>query len=143
MPFVDVTQKKLSDLIVYEATTDASGYTRKDINVAAGEYELGQVVFRAASLDAAAPYAKLVDNADIVSTNQFAVVFGDHYGFNEGFTAVAAGAGLFNAVAITQGPIKLKSHFVRAGVSALGAEDWGKLKEALEGQGIVVDETAE
>ena len=146
-----IERARLSDLIVtdYDPST---GYTHDDINVtppaASAPLTLGTVVFRAKSIDPEAPYAVLSASTDVVATNEFAVVFGDHYAFNPSFVPKAIAAGKFNAIAVRRGPITLKEYHLKkitqdVGGAALTNAQFASLKELLKLQGIVVLDTVE
>lgn len=145
MPFVPATfAKRLSDLIVHEIDPSV-GYSRRSINVTppADPVQMGQVVFRAKDSDLEAPYAVLSDAAQLVDTNEFAVVFGDHFGFNPEFTPRAVAAGSFNAVAIVGNgnAIQLKEYYVKqiaqdADGAALTDAQFETLRGLLEATGI-------
>ncbi len=146
MPFVTYPyEKRLSDLIVMEGTDPVTGYTRKDINVtppaASAPVQLGTVVFRAKGTAAFGAYAVVTAAANLSLDNEYAVVFGDEYGFSPSFVPKAVGTTTYNAVAITQGPIKLKEYYLKQVHAALTAPQFSQLKELLEKQGIVVDPT--
>ena len=115
MPFTPaVLNKRLSDLIVHEIDPSV-GYNRRDINITPAAVQLGQVVFRAKSSDLTAAYAVLSAAAQLVDTNEFAIVGGDHYSFNPSFTPRTSATGQFNAVAIVGNgnAIQLKEYFVK------------------------------
>lgn len=141
MPFVnDAYEARLSDLIVDEKIQ--GGFTRECINVTpAGVLKIGTVVFRAKSLDPVAPYAVVSVVGDLVATNEFAIVFGDGYGFNPSFTPAAIVAGRTNAVSIRRGPVQVKEYFIDQVHAALTAPQKVTLKELLKGQGILVAPT--
>lgn len=146
-----IERARLSDLIVtdYDPST---GHTHDDINVTppAGDAPVtfGTVVFRAKDVDPEAPYAVLSANTDVVATNEFAVVFGDHYAFNPSFVPKAITAGKFNAIAVRRGPSALKEYYLKkitqdVGGAALTNAEFASLKELLKLQGIVVLDTVE
>lgn len=143
MPFVPATfAKRLSDLIVHE-TDPSVGFNRRDINVTPAPVELGQVVYRAISSDLEAPYAVLDAAAALVDTNEFAIVIGDHFSFNPGFTPRDIEAGSYNAVAIVGNgnAIQLKEYYVKqiaqdAGGAALTDAQFETLRGLLEAAGI-------
>lgn len=142
MPFVnDAFQARLSDLIFDEYIQ--AGYTREVVNVtppaASAPLKVGTVVFRAKSLDPAAPYAVVTAAADLVAANEFVVVFGDGYGFNPEFVPKAIVAGRTNSVGIKRGPIQIKEYFLKQVHSALSAAEFTTLKEVLKNQGVVVE----
>lgn len=146
MPFTNIPyEKRLSDLVIMETTDPSSGFTRKEINVTPPDggapVLLGTVVFRAKSADPTAAYAVVAAGADIALTNEYAVVFGNHFGFTESFVPAAIAAGKFNAVSFVQGPLKMKEYFLKQVHSALSATEFAALKGVLEKQGIVVETT--
>ena len=150
MPFVQETYvQRLSDLVVHEMDPSV-GYSRRDVNVTPGTapVTLGTVVYRAATADLDAPYAVLDGAAALVDTNQFAVVFGDHFSFNPSFTPRAIADGRYNAVAFvgTSGGLQLKEYFIKrvaqdADGAALTDAQFETLKGVLEAQGIQVLKT--
>lgn len=146
-----IERARLSDLIVtdYDPST---GYTHDNINVTppagGAPVTLGTVVFRAKSANPEAAYAVLSADTDVVATNEFAVVFGDHYAFNPSFVPKTIAAGKFNAIAVRRGPVSLKEYHLKkitqdvAGAALTDAE-FASLKELLKLQGIVVLDTVE
>lgn len=151
MPFVAQTiPVRLSDL-VFKEIDPASRYSREDINITppagGAAVALGTVVFRAkATLDPYAAYAVLSDAAQLVDTNEFAVVFGDNYGYTESFVPKAVQATTFNAVSFIRGQVQLKDYYIRkvvqdAGGAALTDAQFDSLRSLLKRQGIVVEKT--
>lgn len=151
MPFTNRGYAKLlSDLVVNELDPKV-GYARQVINVtppaSSGTLKFGQVVFRAKSDNPAAPYAVLSAAADLALTNEYAVVFGDEYGLNEEFVPKTISATLEgNAVSFLRGPVALKEFYIKqvaqdsAGAALTDAE-FGRLKELLSKQGVIVEPT--
>lgn len=140
MAFKEVGIKLLSDLIVGEVGP-TTGFARDSIAVAAGDYKLGTPVFRVKSEDPLAAYAPVTEAANLAVGNEYAIVFGNHYGQQGDFTAVAATAALpVNAVAIVGGPAVLKEYFIKS-VSELADDDFASLKVLLRAQGIKVEDT--
>lgn len=150
MPFVQETfVQRLSDLVVHEMDPSV-GYSRRDLNVTPGTapVTLGTVVYRARTADKTAPYAVLDGAAAIVDTNEFAVVYGDHFSFNPSFVPRAIAAGRYNAVGYvgTSGALQLKEYYIKqvaqaADGAALSDAEFETLKGALEQQGIQVLKT--
>ena len=85
--------------------------------------------------------------AQIAETNEFAVIYGDHYSFNPSFVPRAIAAGQYNAVGFVghSGGLQLKEYYIRQFADTLGTPltdaQFASLKEVLEKQGIVVLET--
>lgn len=144
MPFqaMPVREKRLSDLVVYEGIEPSVGYNRRELNVtppaASAPLKLGTIVFRAKSADETAPYAVVAAGADVALTNEYAVVIGNHYGYQPSFKPEAIAAGKFNAIAYTSGPMMIKDYLPKQIHSALTATQFAALAQALEKQGIVV-----
>ena len=88
-------------------------------------------------------YTVIANASALVNTNEFAVVIGDHYGFNPSFTPRAIADGQYNAVAIVGNgnAIQLKEHYVKqvaqdAGGAALTDPQFETLRGLLEDAGI-------
>lgn len=151
MPFVDMPySKRLSDLVVHEIDPSV-GYGRKCVNVTppagGAAVEIGTIVYRAKDTAPEGAYTVLSDTAQIAETNEFAVIYGDHYSFNPSFVPRAIVAGQFNAVGFVghSGGLQLKEYYILHRILDLGIPltkaQFAKLKEVLEKQGIVVLET--
>tara|TARA_R110000744_G_C19371770_1_gene563150 strand:+ start:25196 stop:25651 length:456 start_codon:yes stop_codon:yes gene_type:complete len=140
---------QMSDLVFHELDPTV-GYTRECINVtppaASAPVLMGTVVFRAKSADPAAPYAVLSAAAQLVLTNEFVVVFGDHYGVQSSFVPSTIAAGSFNAVGFKRGPVQLKDYLIKqiaqdADGANLSDAQFETLKEVLKVQDIIVEKT--
>lgn len=149
MAFTSVAYKaRLSDLIVNEYEPSV-GFCRESINVtppaASAPVTLGTVVYRVKSLDPAAAWTVLDADTALVATNEFAVVFGDEYGFTESYIPNTITANEFNSVAVRRGPVVLKEYYLKAitmaAPASLSAAEFGTLKELLKLQNIVVERT--
>lgn len=88
-------------------------------------------------------YAVITNATALVNTNEFAVVIGDHYGFNPSFTPRTIVDGQYNAVAIVGNgnAIQLKEYFVKqVAQDADGADltdaQFETLRGLLEAAGI-------
>lgn len=153
MPFVPFNRTDLSDLVYHELDPSV-GYGRQDLNVTppagGAAVKMGTVVFRAKANanTAETPYAVLSDSAQIVSTNEFAIVYGDHYQCKGEFVPRAISAGQFNAVGFVgkNGAVMLKDSLVKAiaqdgdGADLTDAE-FENLREVLAAQGLLVEVT--
>ena len=153
MPFVAETfVKRFSDLVVHELDPSV-GYSRRDLNITppAQPVLLGTVVYRAKNADLTAPWTVLASATPLVLTNEFAVVYGDHFSFNPSFTPRAIAAGRYNAVGFvgTSGALQLKEYYIKqvaqsavnVGGAALNDAQVETLKGLLEQQGIQVLKT--
>ena len=142
MPFENLPdfEDRPSDLIVYH---EIGNYNNENANITpAGVIPFGQVVFREKSYDPAAPWAA-VTAASLVDTNEFGVVYGDHYGFKANFTPKAIAAGFYNGLVVKRGVGMLKEFYIKKAQSTLTEVQLTTLKELLAGQGLVVLETVE
>ncbi len=153
MPFVAATYaKRFSDLVVHELDPSV-GYSRRDLNITPPSVPvlLGTVVYRAKTTDLSAAWTVLGSATPLVLTNEFAVVYGDHFSFNPSFTPRAIAANKYNAVGFvgTSGALQLKEYYIKqvakaatiAGGAALTDAQVETLKGLLEQQGIQVLKT--
>ena len=146
MPFTSFSQPMISDLVVNELDP-AVGYARKVIRVAgSGTLPMGAVVYRAKGTDPSATYAPVSASAQLVATNEFAVVFGDEYGCNGSISIQSSPAATGNAVAFVKGPVILKEYLLKAFAmdeegAAFNATQFNSLKHLLEQQGVRVEFT--
>lgn len=153
MPFVAETfVQRMSDLVVHELDPSV-GYSRRDLNVTpiTPAIRIGTVVYRAKSADLTAAWTVLASEAPLVLTNEFAVVYGDHFSFNPSFVPRAIAASRYNAVGFvgTSGGLQLKEYFLKQvaqsaavdGGAGLSDAEFETLKGLLEQQGIQVLKT--
>lgn len=137
MAFQNITLlKRASDLLVGHYINN---FNNDDANITpAGMIPFGTIVFRAKGLALDAAWAAVTKAADIVGTNEFAVVWGDAYGFAADFTPRAIKAKFFNAVVIKRGPVELKEYYIKqVHATQLGAS-YGIMKQLMADQGLVV-----
>lgn len=137
MAFTDITLVKYaSDLVVDHYI---GNFNNDKANITpAGVIPFGTVVFRAKGLGIDAPWAAVASDDDVADTNEYAVVYGDHYGFKYDFTPKAIKAKFFNAVVIKRGPAMLKEFYIKAVHGTALATKYGVLKQLLADQGVVV-----
>lgn len=153
MPFVNFSRTQLSDLVQNEMDP-AVGYARQSINITppggGAPVRMGTVVYRAkaASNTESTAYAVLSDAAQLVATNEFAVVFGDHYSCQESFVPRTIASGQFNGVAFVgkNGALILKEALVKeiaqdSGGADLTDGEFEQLRELLKAQGVILEET--
>lgn len=153
MPFVAGTfVKRFSDLVVHEMDPSV-GYSRRDLNITPPVIPvlLGTVVYRAKSADLTAAWTVLGSAAPLVLTNEFAVVYGDHFSFNPSFVPRTIAANRYNAVGFvgTSGALQLKEYYIKQVAKATAATGGADLTDAqvetlkglLEQQGIQVLKT--
>lgn len=121
MAFTNITlQKRASDLVV--AHLDHN-FSNDDANITppAGGAILpfGAVVFRAKGQNKEAAWARLTSAASLVTTNEFAVPFGDGYGFKADFVPNAIVAGRYNAVVVKR-DAGLKEYYIKQANASVG-----------------------
>lgn len=137
MAFTTITlAKRPSDLIVDHHRFN---FSNDNANITpAGVIPLGTVVFRAKGLDVEAPWTAVTADLDVVDTNEFAIVYGDQYGFKADFTPKAIAAKKYNAVVIKRGPAMVKEFYIKAVHGTALTTKYGVLKQLLADQGVVV-----
>lgn len=153
MPFVAETfTQRFSDLVVHELDPSV-GYSRRDLNITPPTVpvKLGTVVYRAKNADLTAAWTVLGSATPLVLTNEFAVVYGDHFSFNPSFVPRTIAANRYNAVGFvgTSGALQLKEYYIKqvaksatnVGGAALTDAQVETLKGLLEQQGIQVLKT--
>ena len=142
----NLTQRRLSDLIVHEADSPFVGYTRADLNdsvvTVAGTdvLTLGTPVFRAKGAVAAAKWAPVKAAANVAATNEYALVIADGLGEQND----VSGAGDHKVTLLVRGNVVVKSGTVRKAAAAVGLTDAGhqsNLIHLLKAQGIVAETT--
>jgi hypothetical protein len=143
MPLVNRSFYQLSDLVLHEKDPSI-GYAREVIfvDVAADTVVTpGTVVFRAkAATDTS--YALLTSNTQLVTTNEFAVLFGDRYGAKESWTLLGAET-TDNAVAFVRDNVILKDFLLKQKyvTSVLTAPQFEALRHLLKEQGVILEVT--
>ena len=139
MAFTEITmQKRASDLVVAHLDHNFSNDDANITPLALGAaIPFGSVVFRAKGGASTAAWTLVTTNASLVTTNEFAVVFGNHYGFAADFVPRAIAAGQWNALVVKR-DAGIKEHYLKKAHSTLAAADFDKLKGLLADQGLVV-----
>jgi hypothetical protein len=114
-------------------------FSNENINITpAGVLPLGAIVARPKGSAVAVPYTVVAVAGDVVDTNEFAVVFGDHHSFRYDFTPKAVAAGKFNAVGIVR-DAAFKEFYIKANyATVLGTTAYPKLKQLLKTQGLLI-----
>lgn len=135
MAFTEIKLLKYSsDLVIDHADFH---FSNENINITPALLPLGTVVARAKGQTVEAPYA-VVTAGDVVETNEFAVVWGDHYGFAYDFTPKAIAADKFNGIGIVR-DAAFKEFYLKANyATTLGAVPYAKLKQLLADQGLLI-----
>lgn len=137
MAFTELkTLKYASDLLIdheeFHFSNDKTNITP------AGVIKLGTIVFRPKNSAPTVAWSVVDDAADAVATNEFAVVWGDHYGFAYDFTPRAIAAGKYNAVVITR-EAAFKEFYIKDNYATLlGTAPYAMLKQLMANQGLLV-----
>lgn len=143
MPLVQRGFTQLSDLVVHEKDPSV-GYAREVVfvDVAADTpVVMGMVAYRAkAATDTA--YTLLSAAGQLVTTNEFVVLFGDEYSAKpQGFTLLAADT-TDNAVGFVRDNVILKDYLIKSATSGfLNAAQFAALVHLLKAQGVIVEQT--
>lgn len=143
MPLVTRGFTQLSDLVVHERDPSV-GYAREVVfvDVAADTpVVMGMVAYRAkAATDTA--YTLMTAAAQLVTTNEFVVLFGDRYCAKpQGFTLLAADT-TDNTVGYVRDNVILKDFPIKAATSGfLNASQFEALRHLLKEQGVIVEIT--
>ena len=142
----NLTQRRLSDLIVHEADSPFVGYTRADgtnavVTVAGNDVlTLGTPVFRAKGAVAGTKWAPVKAAANVAATNEYALVIADGLGEQND----VSGAGDNKVTLLVRGNVVVKKATVEAAAAAVGltiAADQANLVHLLKAQGIVAETT--
>lgn len=130
--------KRASDLLIdhkhFNFSNDNANITPPAADAA---IPLGTVVFRAKGLGIAAPWTIVTDNTSLVTTNEFAVVWGDHHSFAADFVPRPIAAGKFNAVVIKR-DAAFKEYYIGWVHGATLGADFDVLKQLMADQGLLV-----
>lgn len=143
MALVQRVFNQLSDLVFHEIDP-CVGYAREVVfvDVAADTpITMGTVAYRAkAATDTA--YTLLSSNAQLVTTNEFVVLYGDRYSAQTaGWTLLAADT-TDNAVGYVRGMVQLKDQLIKANTSFLNAAQFAALVHLLKAQDVIVEVTS-
>ena len=142
----NLTQRRLSDLIVHEAGSPFVGYTRADgtdavVTVAGSDVlTLGTPVFRAKGAVAGTKWAPVKAAANVAATNEYALVIADGLGEQND----VSGAVDHKVTLLVRGNVVVKKATVEAAAKAVGlalAADQANLVHLLKAQGVVAETT--
>lgn len=146
MPLVTRPFRQLSDLVVHEREPSL-GYAREVVFVDVASdtpVTIGTVAFRAkAATDTS--YALLSNASQLVTTNEFIVLFGDQYGCQlNGWTLLAADTA-DNAVGFVRDNVQLSEYLIEqiytTGDNALTltGPQFEALRHLLKQQGVILE----
>lgn len=145
MSLIQRPYQLLSDLVVHEVDP-AVGYARKVVSVSVASdttLKLGAVLFRAKGTDPTVPYSVVTDATSFVTTNEFAVVLGDYYGYELQPITVTAATSPLKVTVYKRGLVILKDFTVLAAVkqnfAGITDTQFGVLKHLLENQSVLLE----
>ena len=145
MALIQRPYQLLSDLVVHEVDPSV-GYARKVVNVsvaADSSFKLGTVFFRAKGTDPTVAYAPVVDATSLVTTNEFAVMIGDYYGYELAPVTVALAESPKKLTVYKRGMVVLKDFTIKTAVQAtfptISDAQFATLCHLLENQGVLVE----
>lgn len=128
--------KYMSDLFIDH---DKFHYSNENANITpAGVLKLGTIVYRAKGSAPTAAWTIVDDAADVVATNEFAVVYGDHNSFAYDFTPKAIAAGKWNSIVVVRNA-NFKEFYIKENYATLlGATPYALLKRLMADQDLLV-----
>lgn len=145
MPLIQRPYQLLSDLVVHEFDPSV-GYARAVVPLTVAgttTLPLGAVLFRAKGTDPTVPYSVVVDATSFVTTNEFAVMIGDYYGYELAPIVATVAASPQNVTVYKRGTVILKDFTVLTAVKAnfagITTTQFGVLKHLLGFQNVLVE----
>lgn len=145
MSLIQRPYQLLSDLVVHEVDPSV-GYARKVVNVSVAAdttIKLGSVVFRAKGTDPTVAYSVVTDATSFVTTNEFAVVIGDFYGYELSPILLTSATSPSKITVYKRGQVILKDFTVLAAVklnfAGITDTQFGVLKHLLENQDVLLE----
>lgn len=129
--------KYASDLVIDHEDFHFSN-DNANVTPGAAPFKLGTVVARPKDSAPTVAWEAIDAAADVVATNEFAVLFGDHYGFKYNFTPKAITAGKWNAIVIKSGAAFKEFYIKENYATLLGAVPYALLKQLLANAGLLV-----
>ncbi len=145
MALIQRPYQLLSDLVVHEIDPSV-GYARKAVNLSVGAdttLKLGAVLFRAKGTDPTVAYAPVTAAGQLVTTNEFAVLIGDYYGYRVYPISVTAAESPKKVTVYQRGMVVLKDFTIKTAVqgtfAAISDAQFATLCHLLEQQGILVE----
>lgn len=126
-----------SDLVIGHLDFHFSN-ENSNITPGAQPFTLGTIVARPKGSAPTVAYAAIDAADDVVTTNEYAVVWGDHQGFKYSFTPKAIAAGKWNSIVIVRGA-QFKEYYIKQKYATLlGAAPYALLKRLMADQGLLV-----
>lgn len=112
------------------------GNENANITPGAQPFKLGTIVARPKDSAPTVAWEAIDADADVVATNEFAVVWGDHYGFKADFTPKAIAAGKWNGIVIRKGAFK--EFYIKANYKTVLTTKYAHLLQIMANQGLLV-----
>lgn len=137
MAFKELTLLKYSSDLLIDHKDFHFSNDNANITPGAEPFKLGTIVARPKNSAPTVAW-EAIAAADVVETNEFAVVWGDHYGFAYDFTPKAIVAGKWNAIVITRSAAFKEFYIKENYATVLGATPYALLKQLLANQGLLV-----
>lgn len=97
---------------------------------------LGTIVHRPKDSAPTVAWSVIDADADVVATNEFAVVWGDHYGFKTDFIPKAIAAGKWNSIVIRKGAFK--EFYIKKNYKTTLTTTYDLLLQLMANQGLLV-----
>lgn len=138
MAFKELTLLKYaSDLVIAHADFHFSN-DNANVTPGASPFKLGTIVHRPKGSAPAVAWTALAADADVVDTNEFAFLFGDHYGFKYDFTPKAIVTGKWNAVVVVRDAGFKEFYVKELYKTVLAAAPYALLQRLLADQNLIV-----
>jgi hypothetical protein len=140
MPFTAIVDPRFSDLVINEREDYRSRGSRL-VSLVAGETSpQGTVLYRAKGTNPDATYAKVTAGAQLVTTNEFAILAGDAYSLQE--SVVFATATPKKALVWVRDAEFKEAPVLAIHDAALSDAEWATLKLLLTNQNIFLATSA-
>lgn len=137
MAFKELTLLKYaSDLIIAHKDFHFSN-DNANVTPGAQPFKLGTIVHRPKGSEPTVAWTALAADADVVDTNEFAFLFGDHYAFKYDFTPKAIAAGKWNAIVVVR-DAGFKEFYPKSLYKTVLTTKYALLQRLLADQGLIV-----
>ena len=138
MAFKELTfLKYASDLVIDHKDFHFSN-DNANVTPGAQPFKLGTIVARPKNSAPTVAWEAIDAAADVVATNEFAVLWGDHYAFKYDFTPKAIVAGKWNAIVIARGAAFKEFYIKENYETLLGAAPYALLKQLMANAGLLI-----
>lgn len=125
-----------SDLIIDH---DDFHYSFDDANITpdTAPFKLGTIVHRPQNSEPTVAWTAVAADVDVVDTNEYAVVYGDHYGFKFDFTPKTIATGKWNGIVVKRNA-RFKEFYIKQNYKTLLATKYDMLKELMTRQDLLI-----